>query len=113
MRRLSRIPTILASMRTRSAAVFRAVRRVTVLAAVALAATATAIAVSAGGEQPTLAPGQPPSEAWQGLVGDPRPEVAIGQLSLVVLNLPSLADRVAAAGGLVGDRQERKWAKEA
>jgi subtilisin family serine protease len=47
--------------------------------------------------------------AWQGLVGEPRTEIATGQLSLVLLKGPSLADRVAAAGGLASDREERRW----
>jgi subtilisin family serine protease len=82
-----------------------------VLGAVALGSSL--LVVSAGGERPTLAPGQPDAGEWQGLVGEPRAEVALGQLSFVVLNLPSLADRVAAAGGLVGDRQERRWTRAA
>jgi subtilisin family serine protease len=89
----------------------RALRRVVVLGAVALASTL--LVVSAGGKQPTLPPGESDAGAWRGLVGEPRAEVALGQLSLVVLELPSLADRVAQAGGLVGDRQERRWTKAA
>jgi subtilisin family serine protease len=84
---------------------------VAVLTAVALGSTL--LVVSAGGERPTLAPGEPEAGEWQGLVGEPRAEVALGQLSLVVLTLPSLADRVAAAGGLAGDRQERRWTRAA
>jgi subtilisin family serine protease len=91
--------------------VLRASRRVGVLGAVAF--VSALLVVSAGGERPTLAPEEPEAGQWQGLVGDPRPDVALGQLSLVVLNLPSLADRVAAAGGLVGDRQERRWTRAA
>src|SRR5687768_9597666 len=109
MRKPSPIPTILVSMRTRS--LRAALRRVAVLTAVAIASTL--LVVSAGGERPTLLPGESDAGEWQGLVGEPRAEVALGQLSLVVLNLPSLADRVAAAGGLVGDRQERRWTKAA
>jgi subtilisin family serine protease len=100
-------------MRTHSlrARLSRAARRVLVLGAVAVASSL--LVVSAGGKRPTLAPAEPDAGAWRGLVGEPRVEVAMGQLSLVVLKLPSLADRVAEAGGLVGDRQERRWTKAA
>jgi subtilisin family serine protease len=48
------------------------------------------------------------ASSWRGLVGS-RPRVAIGQRVIVVLKAPSLAQRVAAAGGRVGDRRERAW----
>src|SRR5207249_5087436 len=50
---------------------------------------------------------------WRGLVGAPRPQVAIGQRVLVVLRSPSLAARVAAAGGFATDVQERRWTAQA
>jgi subtilisin family serine protease len=77
---------------------------------VTVVAAATALLALTGGQersQPAGAPAAP--VAWQGLVGDARAEVATGQLSLVVLKGPSLADRVAAAGGLASDREERRW----
>src|SRR5215207_2747894 len=81
----------------------------------ALAAGALAvILVAAGGRQVTSAavPGAPVS--WQGLVGAPqRPDVAVGQRVFVVLETPSLADRVAAAGGRATDREERRWTRAA
>lgn len=91
-------------MRTRSA-------RAAPLALVALAACVAVVA--AGGE--TAAPVSPrtAAAAWVGLVGEPRPEVAVGQRVVVVLNVPSLADRVAAAGGVAGDREERRWTADA
>ena len=42
-----------------------------------------------------------------------RPRVAPGQRVIVVLKTPSLAQRVAAAGGVVGTQQERKWTRNA
>ena len=53
---------------------------------------------------------RPPTSAagWRGLVGS-RPRVALGQRVIVVLKTPSLAQRVAAAGGIVGTRRERAW----
>jgi minor extracellular serine protease Vpr len=49
------------------------------------------------------------AQAWRGLAGGSRPQVAVGQRMLVVLKAPSLADRVAAAGGRATDKQERAW----
>lgn len=51
--------------------------------------------------------------AWQGLVGEPRPPVAVGRLAIVVLKAPSLADRVAAAGGRATGNEERAWTRSA
>src|ERR687888_246089 len=47
--------------------------------------------------------------AAAGLVAAPRPRVALGQRMIVVLRGPSLADRVARAGGLATEKQERRW----
>src|SRR5262245_61044627 len=49
------------------------------------------------------------ASAWRGLVGAPRPEVALGQRVIVLLKAPSLADRVRQAGGVVTDAQQRRW----
>jgi len=76
-------------------------------AALALAATLLTVgagAGSAGHEQETLA-----ASSWRGLVGSPREQVAVGQRVIVVLNSPSLADRVAAAGGQATEAQQRRW----
>lgn len=87
-------------------------RRVAALALVALAAGA--VVVAAPGEEGA---GQTASKeaavAWQGLVGEPRAEVVVGQRVLVVLKLPSLADRVARAGGRASDREMRRWTASA
>src|SRR5918995_969022 len=48
-----------------------------------------------------------------GVVAAPDASIDVGQRRLVVLRLPSLADRVAAAGGLAGDRLHRQWARQA
>ncbi|HYZ75944.1 MAG TPA: protease inhibitor I9 family protein, partial [Gaiellaceae bacterium] len=68
------------------------------------------LAVSGGG-----AGAAPPRSgaSWAGLAGAPRPHVALGQRMIVVLRSPSLADRVARAGGLATDAQERRWTSAA
>ena len=53
------------------------------------------------------------ASAWRGLVGGARPSVEIGQRMLVVLRAPSLAQRVAAHGGLATQRQEHVWTRDA
>ena len=82
-------------------------RHALLLALVAAAATIVLLATegkSAGQSTPL-----PTSAAgWRGLVGS-RPRVALGQRVIVVLRTPSLAQRVAAAGGIVGTRRERIW----
>lgn len=72
----------------------------------ALAAAAALVAVSGGGAGATAPPAQ---ASWEGLAGGPRPRVALGQRMIVVLRSPSLSDRVARAGGLANERDERRW----
>jgi minor extracellular serine protease Vpr len=82
-----------------------------VLGALALAATLLSVAAGAGStgrEHEDLA-----GSAWRGLVGSPREQVAVGQRVIVVLNSPSLSDRVAAAGGLASEAQQRQWTASA
>ena len=77
------------------------------LAGLALAATLLTVgagAGSAGHEQETQ-----DASSWRGLVGTPREQVAVGQRVIVVLNSPSLADRMAAAGGQATEAQQRRW----
>ncbi len=50
---------------------------------------------------------------WAGLAGSPRSNVSVGERVIVVLHAESLADHVAAAGGLASDEQERDWSAEA
>jgi hypothetical protein len=78
-----------------------------VLGALALAAMLLSIASGAGGaghEGDDTA-----ASAWRGLVGTPRQQVAVGQRAIVVLKSPSLADRIAAAGGTATEAQQRQW----
>src|SRR5947207_945095 len=53
------------------------------------------------------------ASSWRGLVGAPRTKVPLDQRALVVLKAPSLAQRVAANGGLATQRQEHEWTREA
>jgi len=82
-------------------------RHALLLALVAAAATAVLLATSGQGAGQAT---QPPTSAagWRGLVGS-RPHVALGQRVIVVLKTPSLAQRVARAGGIVSTRRERAW----
>jgi len=50
---------------------------------------------------------------WAGLAGSPRSNVSVGERVIVVLHAQSLADHVAAAGGLASDVQERDWNAQA
>ncbi len=79
-----------------------------------LAAAATLTLVAAGGQSTSRATtvSAVGASSWRGLVGS-RPRVTVGQRVIVVLRNPSLADRVAAAGGRVGDRRERAWSSAA
>lgn len=47
--------------------------------------------------------------AWRGFVGTERSAVAIGQRMIVVLRHPSLADKVAEAGGRASESAMRRW----
>jgi hypothetical protein len=82
-------------------------RRVAPPAIIALAAMLLVVGFGvSGAKQRSLS-----SEAssWRGLVGGARPTVDVGQRQLVVLKAPSLAERVAANGGLASDLVERSW----
>jgi subtilisin family serine protease len=82
-------------------------RNALLLAVVAVAATAVLLAT--GGQSAGRTPSPLTSAAgWRGLVGS-RPRVALGNRVIVVLKTPSLAQRVAAAGGIVGTVKERAW----
>src|SRR5437899_1537109 len=74
----------------------------------AVAAAAFLVAAGGGGSKP-ISPRVAHATAWRGLVGGPRPEVAIGQRMLVVLGAPSLADVVSRHGGIADDASERRW----
>src|SRR5690242_1378000 len=84
--------------------------QLSLLVAIAVAATLLTVgagAGSAGHEQ------QSQASSWRGLVGSPREQVAVGQRVIVVLNSPSLSDRVAAAGGQATEAQQRQWTASA
>lgn len=82
-------------------------RRIAPLGLIALGATLLLVgAGTSRSHEPSLAAG---AAAWRGLVGAPRPPVAIGQRMLVVLKAPSMAQRVAAVGGRATEQQERRW----
>src|SRR4051812_24583070 len=78
----------------------------TIAAAVALG---LALANRGGGSRVPAPPPPPTVSGWRGLVGEPRAQVALGQRVVVVLGAPSLAQRVAAAGGRASDVDERRW----
>src|ERR1043166_1467767 len=63
------------------------------------------------GRRQTVHAAEPASPvSWQGLVADgPRSPVHVGQQMIVLLKSPSLADRVAAHGGIASDKQEQAW----
>ena len=85
-------------------------RRAVLLGAVAVAATGALLATGSGaGQAPAPATG---AESWLGLVAS-RPPVALAQRVIVVLKAPSLAQRVAAAGGAASPSRERAWTRDA
>jgi subtilisin family serine protease len=82
-------------------------RHALLLAVVAVAATAVLLATGGrGAGQATPLPTS--ASSWRGLVGS-RPRVVVGERVIVVLKTPSLAQRVAAAGGIVDTSRERAW----
>src|SRR4029453_3881963 len=102
MRRSSRIPGTLRWMRLSE----RRLAQVALLGIVALAVTVVSVAAGTGGDASPPGGGQ---GSWEGVGGGPRPEGPGGQRMIVVLRTPSLADRVAAAGGLASEADERRW----
>src|SRR5215471_3015279 len=75
------------------------------LVAVVIALSGAAVGRTAGGAALSAA-------GWQGLLGF-RPVPQLGDREIVVLKLPSLADRVRAAGGTVTETQEKAWTRGA
>ena len=84
-------------MRTRSAGI------------VVLCAFAVAVGLVASGGRGVGQTAPRAVASWVGLAGGDRPRIVVGQRVLVVLKAPSLAARVAAAGGRVTGSQERRW----
>jgi subtilisin family serine protease len=89
----------------------RPLSELAVLVLVAVVATVLAVGASGVEGDQLGRPAEP--GAWAGLVGGATAEVDLGQRVVVVLNLPSLADRVRAAGGRADDRQHRRWSRNA
>src|SRR5438105_15442202 len=79
---------------------------------VAAAISGVLVAARGSGAGPASPAVVAPS-SWAGLAGGARPRVSVGQRVLVVLRAPSLADRVAGAGGIASDVQERAWTRQA
>src|SRR5690242_5091987 len=75
-----------------------------------VAAAATAVLLVTGEKSAGQLPSPVTSADWRGLVGS-RPRVSLGDRVIVVLKTPSLAQRVAAAGGIVGTARERTWTR--
>lgn len=76
------------------------------LGVVALAAAVVSVAAATEGHSSKPLPER---GSWRGLVGGPRPEIPVGQRMIVVLRTPSLADRVAAAGGRASEADQIRW----
>jgi subtilisin family serine protease len=72
--------------------------------ATAAAVVSVAVAGEVGAPETRVA-----RASWSGLVGGPRPEVSVGQRMIVVLRSPSLAQRVARAGGRASETDHRAW----
>jgi subtilisin family serine protease len=82
---------------------------VALLAVVAVAATAVTVAFAAGESAARDGSEVFPAAAWKGLVGGPRPEVTVGQRVIVVLRVPSLAERLALTGGRATEARLKHW----
>src|SRR5579862_3696251 len=50
--------------------------------------------------------------SWRGFVGDPRPDVQLGQRMIVVLKAPSVGERLVQAR-YATEAQERSWTSQA
>ncbi|MEO5634420.1 S8 family serine peptidase [Gaiella sp.] len=81
---------------------------------VSLAFASLAIVLALLGGGAAAAADESPSGAagWKSLLGN-RPTPQLGNRWIVVLDVPSLATRVAAAGGVATEEQERSWTRSA
>ena len=79
---------------------------------IAIAVAAGIVALGGGAARSADAPALPSAAGWQGLLGL-RPVPQLGDREVVVLRLPSLADRVRNAGGVATEAEERAWTREA
>ena len=87
----------------------RSLSAAAVVLGVVAAALTLVLYVTDEDEPRAAALARPGAAAWRGLVGTPRPQVALGQRVIVLLKAPSLADRVRQAGGLATNAAERRW----
>ena len=78
------------------------------LAAAAVIAVALLVAGGGQGAQKPVVPDEG-AAAWRGFVDGERAAIAIGQRMVVVLRSPSLADRIAEAGGTATESAMRQW----
>ena len=88
---------------------WRSLSAAAVVLGVVAAALTLVIAVADEDEPRAAGLARPGAAAWRGLVGTPRPPVALGHRVIVLLKAPSLADRVRQAGGLATNAAERRW----
>lgn len=79
------------------------------LALLGVVATAAAVVSAAVATEVRAPETRVERTSWSGLVGGPRPEVSVGQRMIVVLRTPSLAARVARAGGRASEADHRAW----
>jgi len=79
------------------------IRSRVVVAAVLAVAALLLVAGASGADQPASG-----AAGWESLLGD-RPSAQLGGRWIVVLAKPSLATKVAAAGGVATEEQERAW----
>ena len=77
------------------------------LTIVAIASALLLVAAGGGGARELAL--RAAASSWRGLVGGPRPQVAVGQRMIVVLRSPSLAVRVGRAGLQADPARERRW----
>jgi subtilisin family serine protease len=79
------------------------------LAALALLLTLAALLLAGGGGARSADAPLPDAAAWRGFVDGRRSAIAVGQRMIVVLDYPSLASKVAEAGGQASESEMRQW----
>ncbi len=87
-------------------------RRVADFIAFAGVAVVAALVLAGGGSGGGSSAPATGAAGWQGLLGA-RPAPQLGNRQIIVLRLPSLADRVQLAGGTATEADERAWTREA
>jgi subtilisin family serine protease len=81
--------------------------RALLLSAVVAVAALVTVASGGGSSTPVTQTG-----SWRGFVGDPRPDVSLGERMIVVLRTPSVAERLARVH-YATEAQERTWSSQA